>query len=158
MSKITLSFFILLSFGSVAFGQQAGPPATKITIKAGKLPDVRTGTVKTNVFINIENDRIVSLGDTAPAGVQVIDLSDKTVLPGLIDCHVHLLVNWKDQSSAAVLRMSSAQGALWGSHNLFIYLNEGFTTIRDACESDTGYGQFALRNSVNSGLMVMRFP
>ena len=126
---------------------------SRVAIRAGRLLDVRTGKTAVNVFILIESDRIVSIGESAPPGAEIIDLSNKTVLPGLVDCHVHLLLNWKDQSSAAVVRMSSAQGALWGLHNLQAYLNQGFTTLRDAGEYDAGYGQLALRNSINSGLI-----
>src|SRR2546423_9463905 len=145
---------LLISLGYVpAPAQQTGPPTCGLAIKAGKLLDVRTGKIRPNVVILIENDRIVSLADSVPPGVPVIDLSNQTVLPGLIDAHVHLLLNWKDQSSASVLRMSSPQGALWGVHNLRTYLQSGFTTVRDACEYDAAYGQFALRDSVNTGLI-----
>ena len=137
----------------VAQQPQSNPAPARVAIKAGRLLDVRSGKIRTNVFILVEKDRIVSLNDSAPGGVPVIDLSNQTVLPGLIDSHVHLLFDWKDQSSASVLRMSSPQGALWGAHNLRTYLNQGFTTVRDACEYDAAYGQFALRDSVRIGLV-----
>ena len=137
----------------VAQQPQSNQAQARVAIKAGRLVDVRSGRIRTNVFILIEKDRIVSLNDSAPAGVPVIDLSNQTVLPGLIDAHVHLLFNWKDQSSASILRMSSPQGALWGAYNLRTYLNQGFTTVRDACEYDAAYGQFALRDSVKIGLV-----
>ena len=137
----------------VAQQPQSNPAPARVAIKAGSLLDVRSGKIRTNVFILVEKDRIVSLNDSAPGGVPVIDLSNQTVLPGLIDSHVHLLFDWKDQSSASVLRMSSPQGALWGAHNLRTYLNQGFTTVRDACEYDAAYGQFALRDSVRIGLV-----
>jgi len=152
--KTRLGFLlILLTFPLLAAGADA-PAPQRVAIKAGHLVDVRTGAVKDNQYILVEGERIVSIGATAPAGVPVIDLSGKTVLPGLVDVHVHLLLNWKDASSVAVLRMSSAQGALWGEHNLHTYLSEGFTTLRDAGEDDMGYGQIALKNSVASGLIV----
>ena len=137
----------------VAQQPQSNPAPARVAIKAGRLLDVRSGKIRTNVFILVEKDRIVSLNDSAPGGVPVIDLSNQTVLPGLIDSHVHLLFDWKDQSSASVLRMSSPQGALWGAYNLRTYLNQGFTTVRDACEYDPAYGQFALRDSVRIGLV-----
>ena len=150
---ISLILLLLTYVGVPAQQPQLAPASARIAIKAGRLLDVRTGKVATNVFIIIEKDKIMSLGSSAPAGVPVIDLSNQTVLPGLVDCHVHLLFNWKDQSSAAVLRMSSPQGALWGWHNLQTYLNGGFTTLRDAGEYDAFYGQFALRDSVKTGLI-----
>ena len=86
--------------------------------------------------------------DSAPTGVQVIDLSKYTVVPGLIDSHAHVLGNPKDQSSTGGLRMSSAQKAIWGVRNLQVWLDHGFTALRDACEGDPAYGQLALRDSI----------
>jgi imidazolonepropionase-like amidohydrolase len=75
------------------------------------------------------------------------------LLPGLVDCHNHILGNPKDQSPTADLRMSSPEQTLWGLHNLQIWLAHGFTALRDAGESDLAYGQLALRNSINQGLV-----
>lgn len=125
----------------------------RMAVKAGRLLDVRTGSVSSNRVILVEGERIVSIGDTAPAGVEVIDLSKQTVLPGLFDCHAHILGNPKDESPTGDLRMSSAQAALWGAHNLLVWLDHGFTSLRDAGESDQGYGQLALRDSVEKGLI-----
>jgi imidazolonepropionase-like amidohydrolase len=75
------------------------------------------------------------------------------VVSGLIDSHAHGLGNQKDQSSAAGLRMSSAQEALWGVHNIQTSLDHGFTALRDAGEDDPGYAQLALRNSIDRGLI-----
>ena len=141
---------LLLAALSPALAQQ--PAATK-AIHAGRLIDVRTGKVTSNAYIIIEKDRVVRIADSAPAGASVIDLSKYTVVPGLVDCHAHVLGNQKDQSSTADLRMSSAQAAIWGVYNLQTWLSHGFTALRDAGEADTGYGQLALRNSVERGLI-----
>ena len=131
----------------------AAKPPVRVAILAGKLLDVRTGNYATNVYISIENDRIVSVGATAPAGVPVIDLSSQTILPGLADCHAHILGNMKDQSPAAWLRMSSPMAALWGAHNLQVWLDHGFTSLREAGENDPSYGNIALRDAVRKGLI-----
>ncbi len=89
-------------------------PPVRVAIHAGKLLDPRTGNYANDVFIIVEGDRIVSVGASAPAGVEVIDLSAQTVLPGLADCHAHILGNRKDQSPTAALRMSSPLQALMG--------------------------------------------
>ena len=124
-----------------------------MAILAGRLIDVRNGHVTTSAYIVVENDRIARIVNAAPAGMKVIDLSKYTVVPGLIDSHAHLLGNPKDQSPMSGLRMSSAQAAIWGVHNVTIWLDHGFTSLRDAGESDIGYGQLALRDSINRGLI-----
>jgi len=152
--RFSLSWILLALICSRVPGQQAKsvrPP--QVVIKAGKLIDVRTGQVATNVFILIEKNRIMSLGSSAPADTPIIDLSNRTVLPGLIDCHAHVLGNPKDFSPAAGLRMSSPQAALWGVRNLQVWLQKGFTALRDAGEYDQSYGQLALRDSINMGLI-----
>jgi imidazolonepropionase-like amidohydrolase len=127
-------------------------------VRAGALFDARTGQMLRNQGILIEGDRIKEVGDASAvtshaAGARTIDLSSATVLPGLIDAHNHVLGNPKDLSPLGGLRMSSAQAALWGVRNLRIWLDKGFTTLRDACENDAYYGQIALRNSINQGLI-----
>jgi len=128
-------------------------PSARVAIHAGRLLDPRTGDFASNVFIVVEGDRIASVGASAPAGVTIIDLSARTVLPGLADCHVHVLGNPKDESPVNGLRMSSPMSALWGSHNLQVWLAHGFTLVRDAGEADLFYGQLALRDAIKQGLI-----
>ncbi len=142
---------LILALGVPAAAQPA--PAVRGAIKAGRLVDMRTGNASSNVFILVENDRIAGVGSTAPDGVPMIDLSNATVLPGLIDSHAHVLGNPKDQSPTTGLRMSSAQQALWGVRNLQVWLSKGFTALREACEPDLGFGQLALRDSIRKGLI-----
>ncbi len=145
--------FILVFFAVMAASAQQDAAKATAVIHAGRLIDVRTGRVTTNAFITLAKDRILAITESATAGIPTIDLSKYTVVPGLIDCHAHVLGNQKDQSSASGLRMSSAQKALWGVHNLQIWLDHGFTALRDAGEDDLGYGQLALRDSIEKGLI-----
>jgi imidazolonepropionase-like amidohydrolase len=151
----TLTVLSML-LSTIAWGQA---PAQRLTlIKAGRLFDARTGQMLSNQAILVEGDRIKEVGTAIAvaahaANARVIDLSSSTVLPGLIDAHNHVLGNPKDLSPIAGLRMSSAQATLWGVRNLRIWLDKGFTTLRDACESDRYYGQIALRNSIQQGLI-----
>jgi imidazolonepropionase-like amidohydrolase len=166
MKKIFGYLLAWLCLSLAAFGQSAdiakpasGTAPGVVVIKAARMLDVRSGAIISNPVILVENDRIKDMGHgeaasiAAPANARIIDLGAVLLLPGLIDCHAHILGNQKDLSSAASLRMSSAQSALWGYYNLQIWMAHGFTALREAGESDLGYAQFALRDSINMGLI-----
>jgi imidazolonepropionase-like amidohydrolase len=148
----TLLALGLCFLAAAADAQQENPKPT-VAVRAGRMIDVRSGKVLNNIYILIAKERILRVADSAPNGLRVIDLSKYTVVPGLIDSHAHVLGNPKDQSSTSSLRMSSPQKAIWGAHNLQVWLDHGFTAMRDACEDDAYYGQLALRDSVNAGLI-----
>src|ERR1700723_1537588 len=130
--------------------QPAAKPPARSAIHAGRLLDPRTGNYATNVFIVIDGDRIASVSAFAPPGIPVIDLSSQTVLPGLTDCHAHILGNQKDESPTGELRMSSPMGALWGYRNLQISLDQAMPRrpniantvdeVSDAVRHDIKYG------------------
>ncbi|MFX8895445.1 hypothetical protein ABTM96_20135, partial [Acinetobacter baumannii] len=80
------SFFLLL----IILSQQVIAQKT-IVVKCGKLLDARTGNISTNQTILIKGNKIESIGTNTKAD-SVIDLSDYFVLPGLIDCHTHVLL------------------------------------------------------------------
>ena len=143
----------------VSFAVAAPAVDQPILIKTTDLIDTRTGSTLKSQAILINGATIAEIGPTsvlsqhASTNVRVIDLTALTVLPGLIDCHAHVLGNLKDLSPVAQLRMSSAQATLWGFHNLQVWLDHGFTTLRDAGEQDLGYGQLALRDSIDMGMI-----
>ena len=154
---IALSIFLLATTHSHAQTPASSPSPTAsptpapVAIKAGRLLDVKTGKLTNNVFILIENHRIKSISSAAPAGVKVIDLSSAFVMPGMVDCHAHILGDLSDQSPGSSFRMSSAKKTLWGMKNLKGWLAQGFTALRDAGEDDLGYGQLALRDAIDAG-------
>jgi imidazolonepropionase-like amidohydrolase len=147
---------LVMCSGASAWSQVSPKPL--VLIKTGRLFDARSGRMLTGQAILIEGDRIKEVGDAsvvaghAPSA-RTIDLSSATVLPGLIDCHAHVLGNKNDLAPTNYLRISSAQGVLWGVHNVQIWLDHGFTALRDAGEKDIAYGQLALRNSIDRGLI-----
>jgi imidazolonepropionase-like amidohydrolase len=145
---------LCLAAATLAFAQAAKPDMKPTAaILAGKLIDVRTGQIRSKAYILIAGDKVLSIEDNAPSGLPVTDLSAYTVLPGLIDAHGHILSDPTSQSFAARLRSSIPQDTLWGVYNLRLWLDHGFTAVRDACEGPADYPQFALRDSVNRGLI-----
>lgn len=148
------SFAILIAFVLAACTAHTQQPAVTQAVLAGKLIDVRTGQLRSRAYILIAGDRIQSIADAAPSGIPVTDLSAYTVLPGLIDAHGHILSNPTSQNFADELKTSIPQSTVWGVYNLRLWLDHGFTSVRDACEGPADYPQFALRASVNRGLIL----
>ena len=117
-----------------------------IAIRAGRLFDAKAGAMLQNQVVLIRGERIVDVGAsvTVPAGARVIDLSNATVLPGMIDAHVHVALNVANESIEhhTFVMIQSAQRDL----------DAGFTTIVDM-DSRGGFGTVELRNAINSGLV-----
>ncbi len=125
-------------------------------VHAGKLIDVRTGTLTAGVYITIVGERITAISTAAPASEAgaVIDLTGYTIVPGLIDAHAHILSDPTTQSSTAYLVTSAPQATVRGVSNLQLWLKHGFTVVRDACEPYPSYPQFALREGVEKRLIT----
>ncbi len=145
---------VLVFPGLLAPAQTPVQPAVTGAVLAGRLIDVRTGQVRTHAYILIAGDRVQSIADAEPRGVPVLDLSAYTVLPGLIDVHGHVLSNPTTQNFASELRTSIPQSTVWGIYNMHLWLDHGFTMLRDACEGPADYPQFALRDSQKRGLVL----
>jgi imidazolonepropionase-like amidohydrolase len=150
IAKSLRSVLVLFLLAAAAMAQQAAPAPTRTVVRAGKLLDVRTGKTLTNQAIVIEGGNIVSVGPdsgAAATGAKVIDLSGKTVLPGLIDAHTHITFNPKFGYDR--LAISVSREALIGAKNARITLLAGFTTIRNV--GATEFADIALRDAINAG-------
>jgi imidazolonepropionase-like amidohydrolase len=140
----------VLALAPVAAAEEVRPRT--VAIQAGRLVDVINQRVLTDQTIVIEGDRIVSVSPTAatslPAGTPTIDLSDKTVLPGLVDTHVHLTTD-PTVSYLEGYHITPARAAVFGAMNARRTLLAGFTVARNL--SSEAYADVALRDGVERG-------
>ncbi|MDD5543510.1 MAG: amidohydrolase family protein [Acidobacteriia bacterium] len=151
MKKQWIALLGLLLFPALLAAQTTAKSKPFTLILAGKLLDVRTGKLLINQKILIAGDRIEAVGqiETKRAlNAEVIDLSDKVVLPGLIDAHTHLTMDPQDMGYSS-LGLSIPRQALTGAKNARLTLMAGFTTVRNVAAA--GYSDIALRDSINAG-------
>ncbi len=139
--RTALGVAAVLIAGAVAAAQEP-----VVAIRAGRMFDARSGAMRTNQTILIRGARIAEVGANVavPPGARVIDLSRATVLPGMIDAHVHVSLNVPNESVEhhTLVMLQSAQRDL----------DAGFTTIVDM-DSRGGFGTVELRNAIDQGLV-----
>jgi imidazolonepropionase-like amidohydrolase len=147
-----LLFSIAMLFPVVGKSQQAG--SKTIVLKAARLFDGKSNALSTPGVVVVTDGKIVAAGAHAsiPAGAEVLDLGDATLLPGFIDAHTHLTMmnsdDWK-QNKLDSLQKPIAEMALDASVNARVTLMAGFTTVRDVGSHD--YLDVGLRNAIRNG-------
>ena len=136
-------------------GSPANPPKNTVYIKVGRLFDATSDTIKNNMVIVVENDRIQRVGSAGeiniPAGAGIVDLSQQTVLPGLIDCHTHLSSRADRYNPIYAFRDSPFSHAMIAVVNARKTLEAGFTTVRDV--GSVAFVAVDLRKLIDEGLI-----
>lgn len=154
---------VFFAAGLVAQSRPQAKPDASIVIKAGRLLDVHNGNYLDNAALWIQGERIKAVGHVAdvqaqaPKDAKVIDLGRTTILPGLIDCHTHIMARFDSGPDGYLLGLatkSQAFRALEGAYNARITLQAGYTTVRDVENEGSGYADVALRDAINQGLAV----
>ena len=125
-----------------------------IVLHAARMLDVETGKIIAPAAILIQGDRIAGVGPgvSAPAGTQVIDLGDVTLMPGLIDAHVHLFLH-PGAEDLQTVEESVPQRTILATLAAKADLMAGFTAERDMGTEGAGSADTAVRNAINDGLI-----
>jgi imidazolonepropionase-like amidohydrolase len=129
---------------------QCPAASSAIVVRAGRLFDSKSGQMLTNQVIVLEGERITQVGAAGqvniPADAALVDLSQATVLPGMIDAHTHMF-------NAPKPGMSRDASALIAINHLQSNLRAGFTAARDMSSHGNGYGDVDIRNAINAGMI-----
>jgi len=144
-------FALLLILSS--FANAADAP---IAVKAARLLDVKSGRYVERPVVVVRSGVVESVGTQVPPGARVIDLGDRTLLPGLIDAHTHILLQGdatQAEYEEQILKEYPAHRVARAIRALKIALEHGFTGMRDVETEGASYDDVALRDAVNEGVI-----
>ena len=153
-----LAAAIVLAVAAWTSISRGGDPPD-VYVRAGKLLDVRTGKILSNQVIVVRGERIERIAAQAqvsiPAGAKVVDLSNATVLPGLMDAHTHIFLTGEDNGryDEQLLKESWQYRTIEAVLNAKRDLEAGFTSMRDLETEGAMYSDVDVRNAINRGLI-----
>jgi len=155
-TKFSLTLLLFLFFSLLASPPfaQSTPPAQKhaIVLHAARILDIETGKILTPGEVLVQDDRLAEVGSSVnhPVGAQLIDLGDTTLLPGLIDVHVHLFLH-PGAEDLQTVQESVPQRTIIATLAARDDLMSGFTAERDMGTEGAGSADTAVRNAINHG-------
>jgi imidazolonepropionase-like amidohydrolase len=162
MKKLLITLVLIFSVVSKIAIAQVRTPETVVLIKAGRLIDARAGRVLENQGILVAGERIKAVGPfaevqkSAPANVRMVDLSRSTVLPGLADCHTHILLQG-DITAAdydeQLLKESIPYRTIRATVAARTGLMNGFTVMRDLETEGAMYADVDVKTAINRGVI-----
>jgi len=155
-TKLICVLALMLCVGSGAFGQEKKPAGKSYVLKAARLFDGKSNALVKPGVVVVTDGKIVAAGTSAatPAGAEVLDLGDATLLPGFIDAHTHVTMMYREDYARAELdnlQKPIPEMALDASVNARITLMAGITTVRDV--GSYYYLDAGLRNAINRGVV-----
>jgi imidazolonepropionase-like amidohydrolase len=147
-------WFLLLAFAvsSSASGQTSSTTGSVTVLHAARLLEIETGKVIAPGEVLVQGDRIVEVGSNVkrPAGAQVLDLGDTTLMPGLVDAHIHLFLH-PGAEDLQTVQESVPQRTIMATVAARDDLMAGFTAERDMGTEGAGSADTAVRNAINEG-------
>jgi len=147
--RFPVFLFVLLFLGTWSYPQET------LAVKSGRLIDGIHDTVLTDAVILIEGNTISRIGTNIPIpkDAAVIDLSDKTVLPGFIDAHTHIMSRGEGEYGPELYKNSIAFRTIRAVSAVRKALWNGFTAMRDVESEGTMYADADVRNAINQGII-----
>src|SRR5512146_2983231 len=147
MRFVTAASLAVIAFAAPASAQVARfvtPPDQLVAVKAARMFDSRTGQIVANQVVLIKGDRVTDVGSNLaiPSGARVVDLGNATMMPGMVDAHVHVVTGGETAAQRAVIALANAQTDLAA----------GFTTVLDM-DSRGGWNTVDLRDEINAGMV-----
>ncbi|HEY1656852.1 MAG TPA: amidohydrolase family protein [Candidatus Sulfotelmatobacter sp.] len=151
--SVLLAFAILFSLTCAAQAPSEPAPSHPIVLHAARMLDIKNGKILKPGEILVQGDKIVEVGSAVkhPAGSEVIDLGDQTLMPGLIDAHVHLFLH-PGAEDLQTVEESVPQRTIQALFAARDDLKGGFTAERDMGTEGAGSADTAVRNAINQGL------
>lgn len=152
MHKNSKNLLILVAL--FLFPISASPNQTYV-IKAGRLIDGKSAEILRNVIVVVQGNKITALGQNVdiPKDAVLLDLSDKTVLPGLIDTHTHIMLDGGDDYGSNLYKNSMPFRAIQAVANVRKVLWNGFTALRDVESEGAMYTDVDVKKAINTGII-----